>query len=199
MSEVIHSKTSAVIWAYTPWPVVFLALALFCCTAAACDVENTATVSAKEPDQSVKLKNTQGQEVGMATLSDDSKGGVTIHLMAKNLPAGEHAFHLHQFARCEPPAFATAGPHFNPDGKKHGLENPDGPHAGDMNNFTVAADGTADVSVNDTRVSLGTGPNSVYTEGGTALVIHAKADDMKTDPSGNAGDRIACGEIMRMR
>ena len=101
--------------------------------------------------------------------------------------------HIHQMAKCEGPAFETAGPHFNPAGKQHGLKNPMGPHAGDMNNFRVRANGTARVTVTDPRVNL----NSLFTDGGTALVIHAKADDMKTDPSGNSGDRIACGVISK--
>jgi Cu-Zn family superoxide dismutase len=98
---------------------------------------------------------------------------------------------------CEGPKFTSAGGHFNPDMKKHGLENPEGPHAGDMKNFTVKADGTAKTEVDDDRVTLSEGPHSLFTGGGTALVIHAKADDMKSDPAGNAGDRIACGVIKK--
>ena len=123
-------------------------------------------------------------------------GGVTIALDLRNLAPGEHAFHVHQIAKCEPP-FATAGPHFNPAVKKHGLENPDGSHAGDMKNITVGADGTVKVAILNTQVTLGEGPNSLFLNGGTSLVIHAKPDDMKTDPAGNAGDRIACGVIVK--
>ena len=104
--------------------------------------------------------------------------------------------HFHQTAKCEAP-FTSAGGHFNPEAKKHGLENPEGPHAGDMSNFTVAADGTAKATIVNKHVTLGAGANSVYANGGTALMIHAKGDDMKTDPSGNAGDRIACGLVVK--
>jgi superoxide dismutase, Cu-Zn family len=144
----------------------------------------------------VELKDLQGASIGTATLSPAKGGGVSIALNVKNLAPGIHAFHVHQAAKCEPP-FATAGPHFNPEAKKHGLENPDGAHAGDMNNFTVGANGTAKVVVTNTRVTLGEGANSLFANGGTSLVIHAKADDMKTDPAGNAGDRIACGVIVK--
>jgi Cu-Zn family superoxide dismutase len=145
----------------------------------------------------VKLQDAQGQDVGTARLSAAKGGqGVAIKLNLKGLPLGEHAIHVHQAAQCDPPDFKTAGPHFNPEHKKHGLENPEGPHAGDMPNFTVKSDGTSKQTILAKGIALGKGENSVFANGGTSLVIHAKADDMKTDPAGNSGDRIACGVIM---
>jgi len=145
----------------------------------------------------VELKDAQGKSVGTAILwqQEDHMIGIEVHL--HDLPPGEHGIHFHQNPRCDAPDFKSAGPHFNPDGKKHGLENPEGHHAGDMKNLTVDADGKAGSrwTVND--LTLGDGAHSLFSNGGTAIVIHAKADDMKTDPSGNSGDRIACGVITK--
>ncbi len=145
----------------------------------------------------VDIKDAQGKSIGMAMLSK-APNGVSIALDVKGLTPGEHALHVHMTPKCEGPAFTSAGGHFNPMAKKHGMKNPEGPHAGDMNNFMVAADGSAKTTVVAPGLAMGTEANSIFANGGTALVIHAKGDDMMTDPAGAAGDRIACGVITKM-
>ena len=154
------------------------------------------TIGVSAQMKHVDLKDAKGNSVGMAMISPARGGGVSVELTLKGLPPGEHAVHLYSVAKCEPP-FKSAGAHFNPTNKKHGLLNPDGPHAGDMPNFKVAANGTARMTITNKNVTMGSEANSIYAGGGTALVIHEKADDMKMDPSGNAGEPIACGEITK--
>jgi superoxide dismutase, Cu-Zn family len=151
----------------------------------------------------VEMKDAQGKSVGSIMLWESGTGakgaGVGLELNLHDLSPGRHAIHFHQNAKCDGPDFKSAGPHFNPDGKKHGLQNPDGHHAGDMMNFSVNEQGIAKLKLTDDDVSLGDGTDShsLFSNGGTALVIHANADDMKTDPSGNSGDRIACGVVTK--
>jgi len=142
------------------------------------------------------IVNAQGQKIGTAKIVP-SHGGVRINLDVSQLPPGVHGVHIHAVGKCEGPDFKSAGGHLNPESKKHGKDNPEGPHAGDLLNITVGSNGSAKTSLVSASVTLGDGPNSLFHDGGTAIVIHEKEDDYKTDPSGNSGARIACGVIQK--
>jgi Cu-Zn family superoxide dismutase len=163
---------------------------------AASDVAADVNANVTAPEAVAHLMDAQGNEVGTAEL-DQEGNGVRIKVDVKGLPAGSHGIHLHMVGTCTAPDFASAGAHFNPTSKQHGLSNPNGPHAGDLPNLEVAADGTGEAELTNDRVILGEGANSVFDADGTAVVIHADADDQVTDPSGNSGARIACGVIQK--
>ena len=159
---------------------------------------SAAVLAAQNPATTAKadLADSQGKRVSTAELTQ-APDGVKIALTVSGLAPGQHAFHIHAVDKCEGPDFKSAGAHFNPYNKKHGLKNPEGPHAGDMENIEVGSDGTGKAEVLNKQVTLGDGPNSLFHEGGTAIVIHASPDDNMTDPAGNAGARIACGVITK--
>ena len=140
--------------------------------------------------------NSKGEAVGTATLTE-TPSGVLIKAELRDMPPGAHAFHIHAAGKCEPPDFKSAGGHYNPTGKKHGIMSAQGMHAGDLPNIYVGADGKAAFEALAGEVTLGPGGNTLFDEDGSALVIHEKVDDYKTDPAGNAGDRIACGVIKK--
>ena len=148
---------------------------------------------------SAQLMDRAGKTVGTATFRE-AAGGVIVNVDVKGLSTGLHAVHVHAVGKCEGPAFTSAGGHFNPAQRKHGLKSPDGPHAGDLPNMYVAKDGSGRFEALTDNMTLKTGdPSSVFDGDGSALVIHAGVDDYTTDPTGNAGDRAACGVIAAAR
>jgi Cu-Zn family superoxide dismutase len=142
------------------------------------------------------IKNAAGNSIGIASLRE-SKDGVVITVNVKELPPGLHAVHLHAVGKCEGPAFTSAGPHVNPMNKRHGLQNPAGPHAGDLPDMYVQKNGVGRYEVLADSVTLDSAETSIFDADGTALIIHATADDNSTDPAGNSGDRIACGVLTK--
>jgi len=148
------------------------------------------------PAATADLKDAKGQTIGTADLAQQD-GRVRIVVQAKGLTPGKHGIHIHAVGSCEPPAFTSAGAHYNPLGAKHGLEAPDGAHAGDLPNLEADASGNARYEAMTDRITLREGLTSVFDGDGSAVVIHEKEDDQKTDPTGNSGGRVACGVIVK--
>ena len=141
------------------------------------------------------LRDANGQEIGFAKFVEDATGIVHVNVHVKGLAPGLHGIHIHAVGSCTP-TFAAAGAHHNPLGAQHGLDNPAGPHAGDLPNLTVNTAGVGHLNTTTDRVTLTSGPTSVFDADGSALVIHASVDDQVTDPTGSSGGRIACGVIV---
>lgn len=157
----------------------------------------TAGTASAQDVAKARFKNIKGEQIGSATLTQ-TPYGVLIDLDVSGIAPGEHGFHVHETGRCaEQDGFKSAGAHFSPKAHQHGVRVEGGPHAGDMMNQFVGADGKLRAHVINTRISLGQGEGNVFDADGSALVIHAKADDYKSQPAGDAGDRIACAVIER--
>ena len=140
--------------------------------------------------------NEHGVKIGTAQFSTSALG-LRVAVKVSHLTPGEHGVHIHNVGKCEAPAFTSAGGHFNPTSAHHGVNNTQSPHPhlGDMPNLTADKKGNAKANFVLTGVTLADGSGSLLHEGGTAIVVHAKPDDLMSDPSGNSGDRIACGVI----
>lgn len=168
-------------------------------------VAGLATGCGKDGDSSratgsVALIDTTGKSVGTATLTEASNGTLTVDVSVTGMPPGVHGIHFHEFGKAEPtakPPFSTAGEHYNPENKQHGLENPNGAHGGDLPNLTVDAQGRGTLNATTDRVTLTDGPKTLLDANGSALIIHTAADDQKTNPSGNSGGRIVGGVVVR--
>ena len=146
------------------------------------------------PPISATLATANGAPAGTATITMPARGNPVLRVTVSGLPAGVHGIHLHTTGKCEAPAFASAGGHLNPTGHQHGKDNPAGSHLGDLPNITVDARGNGKL-VRTMAVDASALRAQLLDADGTALVIHAKPDDYRTDPSGNSGDRIACGVL----
>lgn len=159
--------------------------------------EEFVEVDGKQKDELiVTLINEEEVEVGKAILQE-GKAGVEVTIEAAHLPVGSHGFHIHDQGVCEAPSFESAGGHFNPTNKMHGFKHPEGPHAGDLENLEVGEDGTGETTFLNEKVTLQQDDiHSLFTEDGSSLIIHEKADDYESQPAGDAGGRIACGVIV---
>ena len=171
------------------WIAVVIALLLAGCASMSSGPATDNTARAE-------LKNAGGQPVGTATFTQVNNV-VRVVLEAQGLPRGAHGVHVHAVGKCDPPDFQTAGGHFNPASRQHGALNPQGPHAGDLPNIEIGADGKGRLESTTELFSLGSGTSTLFDADGSALVIHAAPDDFKTDPTGNSGARIACGVISK--
>ncbi|MGF1593318.1 MAG: superoxide dismutase family protein [Kiloniellaceae bacterium] len=158
--------------------------------AVACLALVSAASAAPEDSASAAMEDAEGNSVGTVELTETPHGTLLI-INLENLPEGIHAFHVHETGSCEPP-FTSAGGHFNPTDAKHGMEAPDGMHAGDMPNIYVPASGEVRLEVFNAQLTLS---DELLDDDGAAIVVHAGADDYRSDPAGDAGDRIACGVI----
>jgi Cu-Zn family superoxide dismutase len=141
------------------------------------------------------LTDASGQVIGWAKFVEDGTGTVHVNVHVRGLTTGLHGIHIHAIGNCTPPLFTSAGSHHNPFGNEHGLNNPDGPHAGDLPNLRVNNAGVGHLNTTTDLVTLSSGPTTLFDADGSALVIHAYPDDQVTDPTGNSAARIACGVI----
>ena len=169
-------------------PLVTCGIAALALSACAKDKVATGSPLAGSATATAALVSATGSDVGRATATDVA-GGIRYTLDVKGLPAGTHGAHVHMTGRCDAPDFTTAGGHWNPTAMKHGTMNPMGPHEGDLPNLIVGSDGRGTLGITVPGQTLA----GLLDVDGAAIVIHAGPDDLKTDPAGNSGGRIACG------
>jgi len=156
-------------------------------------------MSSATPERSANILTPSGKPTGQAVLKETSDG-VQLSLHLKGLPAGTHAVHIHEVGKCDGPDFKSAGDHLNPLDKEHGKLNPEGAHLGDLPNIEIPRNGVVRKDLHLKGFSLKpAAARTLATETGTSLVIHAKADDHKTDPSGKSGDRVYCAVLSEPR
>ena len=171
-----------------------LSIAAFCITALVFYAVMT-TVSAAGESASGEVKDASGKSLGKLSLTQDASGAVQVSLQFNDMPPGQHGIHFHAVGKCDGPDFMSAAAHYNPENKKHGLKSPEGAHGGDLPNLVVPASGQGIYQATTKLVTLSAGPTQLITKDGSALIVHANADDETTDPTGNSGGRIACAVV----
>jgi len=154
---------------------------------------DSADASSAAGEMTAPVRNAAGKDLGTVTLTE-AGGGIALAGRLSGLPPGEHGIHLHTTGRCDAPSFESAGDHWNPTNAAHGTKNPKGPHVGDLSNITVAPDSSV-IVLAKTRGGTLKGESGLLDADGAAVVVHAKRDDYRTQPSGDSGDRIACGVV----
>lgn len=160
---------------------------------------NLSPALAENTSLASELMDSKGQPAGTATFTQLESGLLKVAVQVKGLPPGSHGVHIHAVGKCDAPSFDSASSHYNPASKQHGLENPEGAHGGDLPNLVVAADGTGNLEATTYRVSLlPNAANYLLDADSSALIIHAGSDDLKTDPTGKSGGRIACGVLQKV-
>ena len=178
------------------WRMMITKLLILTLLAAAAFITGAYAQSDDGQHATAVLKNAAGEDIGVARFTEDGAGVVLVNVSVEGLSPGYHGIHIHEKGDCTPP-FAAAGGHYNPLGKQHGLNNTQGPHAGDLPDLKVNRAGTGQLNITTDRVTLSPGPTTLFDADGSAIIIHAGPDDQMTDPAGNSGDRIACGVIRR--
>ena len=176
-----------------------IALALCCVIMAGCSQIRGLLGSADGEERGLPradLVDESGASVGTVSF-EQTPNGMLVRADVHDLPRGSHGLHIHTIGRCDRPAFESAGGHFNPFNRRHGMRNPQGPHVGDLPNLTIDSDGTGRAEFVAAQATLEEGAARLFDDDGSAVIIHARADDYETDPSGNSGERIACGVIRR--
>jgi Cu-Zn family superoxide dismutase len=152
--------------------------------------------SGPAPAARAELRDATGRTVGNASFFE-MNGAVRLTVDVTGIPPGAKGVHVHDVARCDPPSFESAAGHFNPTSREHGSANPRGPHAGDLPNIAVDAGGRGHLDVTTEQFTVGDGSRSLFDTDGSALVLHAGRDDLRSDPAGNSGARLACAVIVR--
>jgi len=194
----LHLQTPRMFMRYSSFSSSHVAFGFLLSFAVAC--ASAPAPASRVAEAGAAITDENGAPRGSAQMWQDANSVVHVDVQLRDLPAGTHGIHFHAVGRCDgrgSTAFASAGTHYNPLGRQHGMDNPRGPHAGDAPNFTIDADGVGRARFTTDRVSLTSGSTSLFDADGSSIVVHSTADDQISQPAGNSGARIACGVVRR--